>query len=119
MLESSKLVAFIGVREAARARTFYRDTLGLRLVSEDGFALVFDAGGTMLRLTLVQAVAAAPYTVLGWEVQNIGVAVQELGKRDVRFERYDFMQQDELGVRMIRRRAVGPGPKGIADARAR
>ena len=34
ILGSSKIVGFVGVRDAERARTFYRDTLGLRLVSE-------------------------------------------------------------------------------------
>src|SRR5215469_10285974 len=64
ILGSSKIVAFAGVRDADRARAFYRDTLGLRLVSEDGFALVFDANGNMLRVSLVREVVAAPYTVL-------------------------------------------------------
>src|ERR1700692_4727332 len=71
ILGSSKIVAFAGVRDADRARAFYGDTLGLRLVSEDGFALVFDANRTMLRVSLVREVVAAPYTVLGWEVDAI------------------------------------------------
>ena len=47
MLGSQKLVAFVATRDSGRAKAFYRDTLGLRLVSEDDFALVFDAAGTM------------------------------------------------------------------------
>jgi catechol 2,3-dioxygenase-like lactoylglutathione lyase family enzyme len=98
MLGSSKLVAFVGTADAARARAFYADVLGLRLVSEDRFALVFDVGGTSLRVAIVPAVAAAPYTVLGWQVPDIRAAVGALVARGVRFERYDFMQQDDLGV---------------------
>jgi catechol 2,3-dioxygenase-like lactoylglutathione lyase family enzyme len=98
MLESSKLVAFVGTGDAGRARAFYADVLGLRLVSEDGFALVFDAGGTPLRVAIVPAVAAASYTVLGWQVPDIRSTVDALVRRGVRFERYDFMQQDDLGV---------------------
>ena len=37
-----------------RAKTFHRDSLGLSLVSEDSFALVFNANGTMLRLAIVK-----------------------------------------------------------------
>src|SRR3954451_2671047 len=97
-LSSSTLVAFIGTRDAARARAFYAEVLGLRLVSEGPFALVFDVGGTPLRVTIVPAVAAAPYTVLGWQVPDIRAAICSLVRGGVRFERYDFMQQDDLGV---------------------
>ena len=48
-----KLVAFVCTTDADRARTFYRSTLSLRLVSDDDFALVFDAHGTTLRITKV------------------------------------------------------------------
>ena len=37
--------------DPSRAKTFYG--LGLSLVSEDCFALVFNANGTMLRLAIV------------------------------------------------------------------
>jgi catechol 2,3-dioxygenase-like lactoylglutathione lyase family enzyme len=99
ILGSSEIVAFVGVRNADRARTFYGNTLGLRLISEDGFALVFDARGTMLRVSLVREVVAAPYTVLGWEVDDIVTKAKELMTAGVKLERYEsFLQQDELGI---------------------
>ena len=99
ILGSSKIVAFAGVKDAERARTFYRDTLGLRLVSEDGFALAFDVNGTMLRVTLVQQVVAAPYTVLGWAVDDITAKAEALIKAGVKLERYEsFLEQDKLGI---------------------
>src|SRR5579864_6745253 len=99
ILGSSKIVAFAGVKDADRARAFYRDTLGLRLVSEDGFALAFDANGTMLRVSLVREVVAAPYTVLGWEVDDIVAKAKALTKSGVKLERYEsFLKQDELGI---------------------
>lgn len=97
-LGSCHLVAFVGVRHAARAEAFYRDVLGLRLASEDGFALVFNAHGTMLRVSIVPKVAAAKYTVLGWDVPEIAAAVKDLQEAGVQFERYEGMQQDDLGV---------------------
>ena len=42
--------AFVATSRPEHARAFYRDTLGLKLVSEDPFALVFDGGGTVLRV---------------------------------------------------------------------
>ncbi len=100
MLGSSEIVAFIGVRDAERAKTFYRDTLGLRLVSEElPFALVFDAQGVMLRVTIVPEVAAARYTVLGWKVADIAATVRTLQQGGVQFQRYaPKMGQDELGI---------------------
>jgi catechol 2,3-dioxygenase-like lactoylglutathione lyase family enzyme len=92
-------MAFAGVRDPERAKAFYRDTLGLQLVNEQlPFALVFDAQGIMLRVSIVEQVAAAPYTVLGWEVPDIAAAVKELGDAGVGFERFEGMKQDNLGV---------------------
>jgi catechol 2,3-dioxygenase-like lactoylglutathione lyase family enzyme len=98
MLECQELVAFVGTRDPVRAKHFYRDTLGLHLISEDEFALVFDASGTMLRVTRVQELAAAKYTVLGWRVHDIVSTVRQLQKMHVTLERYPGMQQDELGI---------------------
>jgi catechol 2,3-dioxygenase-like lactoylglutathione lyase family enzyme len=98
VLGSAKIIAFLATRDAGRAKAFFRDTLGLPLVSEDPFALVFDVHGTMLRVTPVKEVAAAKYTVLGWQVPDIAAAAKDLGEAGVQFERYTGMQQDELGV---------------------
>ncbi len=92
-------MAFVATRDSERAKAFYRDTLGLRLVSDDSFAVVFDANGTMLRVTKVKEFEPMKFTVLGWEVPDIVAAVKELVKAGVRFERYgSFMKQDKLGI---------------------
>lgn len=99
MLHSRPIVAFVATTDPPRAKRFYGKTLGLRLVSEDGFALVFDAGGTTLRVATVQALHPAGYTVLGWLVPDIRRAVRALTRRGAPFQRYGgLMEQDELGV---------------------
>ena len=98
MLGAEKLVAFAATLDPERAKAFYRDTLGLRLVSEDQFALVFDAAGTMLRVTRVQHLAKADYTVLGWSVRDIVQTAKQLQAAHVALNRYSGMQQDELGI---------------------
>jgi catechol 2,3-dioxygenase-like lactoylglutathione lyase family enzyme len=98
ILGSQKLMAFVATRDPARAKAFYRDTLGLHLVSEDQFALVFDAAGTMLRVTAVQEVGAVKYTVLGWQVPDIIRTAKTLQEARVTLERYAGMKQDELGI---------------------
>jgi catechol 2,3-dioxygenase-like lactoylglutathione lyase family enzyme len=98
MLESQKLIAFVAVEDLARAKAFYRDRLGLRLIREDDFALVFDVAGTMLRATRVKEKVSAEYSVLGWQVPDIVQTAEGLQKAGVRLERYPGMQQDELGI---------------------
>jgi catechol 2,3-dioxygenase-like lactoylglutathione lyase family enzyme len=99
MLGSQKVVAFVATRDLSRAKEFYRGTLGLPLVSEDEFALVFDAAGTMLRVTRrVQELAAAKYTVLGWQVRDITGTATHLQRAQVALEHYPGMKQDELGI---------------------
>lgn len=97
-LASSDIVAFVATRDLPRAVSFYRDKLGLPLVSQDEFAAVFDANGTMLRVTPVHEMAVAPYTVLGWHVADIAAAARQLMSNGVAFERYGFLPQDELGI---------------------
>jgi len=97
-LAKQKLVAFAATSSAARARRFYRDTLGLRLIDDNPFALVFDAKGTMLRVQLVQDVSAPRYTVLGWQVKDIEATIKALKKKRVKFNRYPGMGQDALGI---------------------
>ena len=98
VLGSQKIVAFVATRNPVKAKVFYRDTLGLRLVSEDQFALAFDANGTMLRVTTVGKIALAPYTVLGWHVTDIVATAKKLQKAGVSFEHYTGMPQDTLGI---------------------
>ncbi len=98
MLDSSDLVAFVPTTDAGRARSFYERTLGLPLESESPTACVFQAHNAVLRVTVVEEVAKAPYTVLGWSVSNIAAIIRDLGERGVEFVRYEGMDQDDLGV---------------------
>lgn len=97
-LAHSKLCGFVATRDRDKARVFYRDVLGLKLVSDDQFAIVFDANGTMLRVTPVRELVVAPYTVLGWNVSDIAASVDALAKAGVTFERYGFLEQDVRGI---------------------
>jgi len=93
------IIGFVSIVDVSRARDFYQDTLGLRLIMEEPpFALVFDANGIMLRLGMAKELPPAHGTVLGWQVPEIGVTVGNLGQAGVQFERYRGMAQDELGI---------------------
>ena len=97
-LSKSKIIAFVPTKDAAKARKFYECTLGLRLVQEDPFALVFNAGGRMLRIAKVPDFTPAPFTIVGWQVADIRAVARELAKKRIRFQRYKGMQQDRLGI---------------------
>jgi catechol 2,3-dioxygenase-like lactoylglutathione lyase family enzyme len=99
MLGSINIVAFVPTRDAGKARAFYEGVLGLRFVNDDGFALVFDANGIMVRVATVQPqFTPAQFTILGWQVTGIKKVVAELQGKGVQFERYGFLEQDPLGI---------------------
>jgi len=98
VLTGAALVAFVATTDLARSHTFYGEVLGLGYVETTPFANVYDAGGTRLRVTLVDRVASAPYTVLGWTVPDITAAIEDLATHGVPFERYEGVDQDSAGV---------------------
>jgi catechol 2,3-dioxygenase-like lactoylglutathione lyase family enzyme len=98
MLNNHTLVAFVATTDGARARSFYSEVLGLELVSDDGFAIVFDANGTRLRIQKVEDVLPHRYTALGWHVPDIEAVVRGLRARGVSFDIYEGLQQDALSI---------------------
>ena len=94
----AKMMGFVPTQDLKKARAFYEGLLGLRSVSEDQFALVLDANGTMIRVTKVTDLKPQPFTILGWQVPDIRQAVSELGDKGIQFERYEMKEQDERGV---------------------
>src|ERR1039457_2183810 len=82
MLGSTNIVAFVPTRDAEKARAFYEGVLGLRFVKDDGFAMVLDANGILIRVAKMKDFTPAQFTILGWQV----------------FEIFGFFKQDELGI---------------------
>ena len=98
MLGKSNLIAFVATKEPAKAKAFYATVLGLQLIADEPFALVFDANGIMLRISKVSDLTPVPYTILGWTVSNIADKVRELSQQGVAFLHIDGFAQDELGI---------------------
>ncbi len=101
MLGSSALVTMIPTTDPARARAFFEGVLGLGCVAEDRFAVVLNANGAVLRITDVGSASSfvpQPFTIAGWLVTDIERDVRDLQARGVRFERFEGMPQDELGI---------------------
>src|SRR5262245_5512848 len=98
MLGSTNIVAFIAITDAEKARAFYEGILGLRFVKDDGFALVFETNGIMVRAAKMKEFKPAQFTVLGWQVSGIEDVARSLTNRGVKFEIFGFFKQDEQGI---------------------
>jgi catechol 2,3-dioxygenase-like lactoylglutathione lyase family enzyme len=98
VLGTSELVGFAATTHPELAKAFYRDVLGLRLIEDGAFAIVFDANGTMLRIQKVEEHVPARHTALGWRVDDVRSKVDELVRKGVRFERYQPLPQDDRGI---------------------
>jgi catechol 2,3-dioxygenase-like lactoylglutathione lyase family enzyme len=98
MLGDRPLVAFIPVRSLGAAQSFYVDVLGLHVTEQSPYAVVIDAGGTALRLALVDDLQPQPFTIAGWQVLDMRRAIGSLATRGVDFIRYEGVDQDEMGI---------------------
>lgn len=98
MLGKSDLITFLATRDADRAKDFFSNVLGLHLVADESFALVFDANGIMLRISKVPDFTPFPFTVLGWRVPDIADKMRELNQKGVIFQHFDGFGQDEQGI---------------------
>jgi catechol 2,3-dioxygenase-like lactoylglutathione lyase family enzyme len=97
-LELKTMVGFAFTTDPAKAKEFYGNFLGFRLLTDDSFALAFDANGSLLRVAKAQKFTPAPHTIVGWEVPDIQAAVQALAQKGIQFERFPGLQYDADGI---------------------
>jgi len=98
MLSKAKLAAFIATSKPAEARDFYENVLGLTFVSDEEYAIVFDANGTTLRIQKAGDFAPHPFTSLGWHVDDIEATMTDLQEKGVVFEQYPWMPEGSNGI---------------------
>lgn len=97
MLESAKMMGFVGTTDYDRSRQFYEDKLGWKILSTDSFAMVAEVGGHMVRIVKIPNFAPAKSTVLGWEVDDVVPVVDWLQSQGVEVEHYPWVQ-DPSGI---------------------
>jgi len=99
MLGSAKAVAFIQVRDQARARAFYEGVLGLP-VTVDPHALIARVGDCRLRITALPDWTPSPHPAFPFEVGDLAPVIAALKRHGTAFVRYDFLgdAQDAEGV---------------------
>ena len=98
MLGDRQPIAFVTITDPERSLAFYRDALGLELIADEQFALVFRLGPIRLRLAKSPEVHPSPATTLGWQVDDIHEELASLLERGVAPLRYPQLEQDAAGV---------------------
>lgn len=91
-------IAFLATDDAEASKGFYQDVLGLELIADEPFALVFRTGVVVLRIQKLDVFKPVPYTVFGWDVDDIYATIATLESRGVEFEDYEQIEQDEQNV---------------------
>jgi catechol 2,3-dioxygenase-like lactoylglutathione lyase family enzyme len=91
MLESSMAIPTIAVSDLGRARKFYEETLGLKMMDETPGGIRYQTGGgTYVFVYPSQFAGTNKATCMSFEVDNVEAAVKELRDRGITFEEYDF-----------------------------
>jgi catechol 2,3-dioxygenase-like lactoylglutathione lyase family enzyme len=100
MLENSKAFSGLAAPDIAKEKAFYSETLGLNVTEEHGLLTLHLAGGNNVLIYPKPDHVPATFTVLNFPVDDVDLAVDELSKRGVRFEKYDRpeIKTDEKGI---------------------
>ncbi|WP_156741265.1 VOC family protein [Occultella aeris] len=83
--------------DTVAAAAFYRDVLGLQVAEDDGMVTLRLGHRNVLIYPKPDHVPAT-YTILNLPSADIESTVRDLTARGVAFERYEQMEQDELGI---------------------
>ena len=99
MFETSQAFSSFATNDIDATKRFYSETLGLKVEDgEMGFIRLTLGSGTQVMVYPKPDFEPATYTVLNFPVDDIDIAVDELGSRGVEFERYDGFGQDDKGI---------------------
>lgn len=98
MLGSAKIFGYIPTTSFTLAKAFYGGVLGLKHVSTDDFALVFESGGFRLRVVKVPPFKPGPIAIFGWWVDDLEQSVAALKAHGVICERFPGIKQDAAGI---------------------
>lgn len=99
LLAHASAQAVVPVKDIDRARTWWVDTLGLKIAHDTDMGLILEAGnGTRIVMYASEGAGVAPNTVIDFVVDDLGAAVDSLAERGLSFERYDGIDADERGI---------------------
>ncbi|MBC7768810.1 MAG: hypothetical protein H7124_08480 [Phycisphaerales bacterium] len=99
----------VGTAKPEIAKAFYGETLGLKFVTEDQFAAIFEGKNLKIRVSKTPTVVPAPYAILSFDVANMETTVDALVAKGVLFARFGFCRRTlkASGPRPTARRSHG------------
>jgi catechol 2,3-dioxygenase-like lactoylglutathione lyase family enzyme len=100
MLKDSKAFSGFSTGDIPKTKEFYAGTLGLDVTESHGLLTLRLAGGNNVLIYPKPNHVPATFTVLNFPVTDVDLTVDELTKRDVRFEVYDLpdLKTDRKGI---------------------
>jgi catechol 2,3-dioxygenase-like lactoylglutathione lyase family enzyme len=99
ILTQAKPMCFVASQKYDEAKKFYGETLGLKFLHDDQYGLMFAIQADLtLRIQKLKEFKPQPFTVFGWQVDDIQSSVASLSKRGVTFEKFGFPNQDTHGI---------------------
>ena len=90
MLAGSPLYPTIPTKDLDRARGFYEGVLGLRVIRNKGFEVIYRAGDVEVDVYASEGAGTAEHTLASFIVEDIERIVRGLEERGVVFEEYDL-----------------------------
>jgi catechol 2,3-dioxygenase-like lactoylglutathione lyase family enzyme len=91
MISASAVRPTLPASDLARARKFYEETLGLKVMEENEGGILFDvAGGTALGVYPSGFAGTNQATAAEFEVTDLASEMKDLRSRAVKFEEYDL-----------------------------
>ena len=109
MLRNSKVSPTLPAVDIKRARKFYEDKLGLKVIKEDPSpGIILEAGEGTIIYVYQRGKTKADHTVLGFKVDDVESEVKELKSKGVKFEEYNM---PAMGIKTVNGIATMDGMK--------
>ncbi|HSX30729.1 MAG TPA: VOC family protein [Candidatus Saccharimonadales bacterium] len=80
----------IGVKDLETATGFYGGVLGLKVVEENPYVILYKSGDGMVQVYKTDLAGTNKATYVTWTVDDIDAEVAELKGKGVTFEQYDM-----------------------------
>jgi catechol 2,3-dioxygenase-like lactoylglutathione lyase family enzyme len=114
MFKGKAVFSGFSVNDLAKAKEFYTEVLGLKAEEKMGLELELPGGGRVFVYPKDNH-EPATFTILNFVVEDIDEAVEELGKKGVKFEKYEGFNQDEKGIARGKEAKMGPDVAWFKD----
>jgi len=91
MLKNASVAPTLPAVDLKRARKFYEEKLGLKVVKEDPSpGITFQAGNNTMIYVYQRGATKADHTVASFSVNDVEAEVRELQAKGVKFEEYNL-----------------------------